>query len=470
MSYSLASSAEASRSEPSPIPPKPGSTSNQPAGASLYEVPCRPRTQPSPDLPEHPQPADDENEPVDRPATSRKSEPPGLSLKSEPDSTRKTTHRDTKSRPSYAQSQTEEALISAVHDYGDLPTYADVNNADESTLRRLAKELLFVAQQGRISASYHKLQDSLHSLANDTRAKTEDEDEVVAGQPGTTPDQTDKCTGQTGPVADPSGTPFGHAFEHVAEVENTNTELRQALEEASQTLDQENERLELLVDENRRLKDRIRSNRVHFNIIMQEWKRPSISWTSPWGPVSKHMPPPSKRKLSYVEETPHDPISTILVADQMLSNEQREVPVTPPSNILGKFSSPAHRSGTSSMWRLSGDRFREGEQTMRDEEGYVERDSYDSDATLLASDVEESDNGENGQGYPRAIDILNPPMQSPISPDEVRPIERHLPSTGLRQQRLFGQVQKPTTAAQTTHSTWRSAKRSKIGVEQSIER
>lgn len=217
----------------------------------------------------------------------------------------------------------EQTLCAAYGASDDLPTIRELNDADESALRKYARDLLGIAQENRVSASHFKLQNSLLSMTNSDALKRAEVEQQLARREIEILQSDEYRNRRLSPVKSslPQQMQLDVAFRHIKNLEEDNMTLEKKLHQAKRLITKEGERCELLTEENLRLKKRIRDNREHFSQMLDDSPRAT--------PRPEFLTPQRKTSRSQVHGVGHSPFAALLAADQVLSQESRAAPIQP---------------------------------------------------------------------------------------------------------------------------------------------
>ncbi|KAJ5747969.1 uncharacterized protein N7511_009665 [Penicillium nucicola] len=288
----------------------------------------------------------------------------------------------------------DKSLCDAYGASENLPTTEEIDNASETQLRIIAKDLLAVAQESRMSALHFKLQNSLVSFASNEAVKRAGVEHQLAKREVEIL-QSAEYRGRSHPVelvtprpSQPTVTAdYLAALQRSQELEKLNAILDSRLRKAKRAIeDATAESLELR-DKNEMLRRRIGDNRKHFSQIFN------------YGTMSPTM----QNELHSICNGEHtDGLAALLYADKITnqtnnygSHSVTSVPVTP-NHPKSQYLSPRGPS--------------------RD-------DHYDSDSTVSLS---ASEAAEDGHDSPHLHIRSTVPK-----------------SSTLLQTKLFGQIKKP---------------------------
>lgn len=336
----------------------------------------------------------------------------------------------------------------------NLPTPADIDNADEEHVRKLAKELLAVAQEYRMSASHFKLQHSLLSLTSSEAVKRAEVEQQLARREVEIL-QSEEYRNRKAVTVERSPQPTESprpdtTRDRIKELEQMNATLERRLHRAKRLIEEDGDKYELLLEENNRLKKRIRDNREHFTLMLDHGSlssSPRAEFASP-----RHNRPGAR------PESNQDPFAALLAADQVLSRDPGSVPSTPArSRDHRNFNGHSRGSHSLSSLPLTPARQRndsggqthfvtptqKSHTTFQAQES-AERDRHDRDSTISVSDVEEEamtdDDVPASQASSLATSMLR---RHPGSSQEEPSIPANIgKSSTLLQSKLFGHVKK----------------------------
>ncbi|KAJ5683144.1 hypothetical protein N7462_006309 [Penicillium macrosclerotiorum] len=294
----------------------------------------------------------------------------------------------------------DKSLCDAYGASENLPTLEQIDNATEAQLRSMAKDLLAVAQEARMSALHFKLQNSLVSFASNEAVKRAEVEHQLAKREVEIL-QSAEYRSRSRP-AEPmtprhsqsvSTEDYLTTVHRLQELESVNAVLDRRLRHAKRAIDDATARSFELTEQNDMLKRRIADNRIHFSQIYNN------------GCFSPNM----QNELHTICRGEHtDGLAALLFAD--------------------KFTNRIHEShssyGTHSSLPVTPNQPRSAGQ----DRSYLTparnaRDQYDTDSTVSLS-APESEDEELGAHHPH--------MRTTV------------PKTStLLQTKLFGQVKKP---------------------------
>lgn len=410
------------------------------------------------------------------PASSSDMTPPPSS-QMQPDAVTPVTRRHSNSNPLLASppATINQTLCAAYGASDNLPSVQDLDDADEEQLRAMAKDLLSVAQESRMTAAHFKLQHSLlHITSSEAVKRAEVEHKLARREVEIL--QSEEYRNRHGQAAlnTPQPSPNNQleaALKHNKDLENTNSTLERRLHHAKKLIEDEKDRFELLTEENSLLKKRIRDNRDHFTRMLDNGSlasSPRTEFQTPRHKASPRYPESARSHASKVNG--QDPFAALLAADQVLNGEAASVPSTPTRNKAPKQKQhQSHTRGTHSLSSLPATPSRAAHasndsryitpiskrhinsqlaysppasQTIQEED--VDHDRHDRDSTISASDVEEAvtdDDVPASQASSLATSMLR---RFPGSSQGEVPVPANIgKSSTLLQSKIFGQVKKP---------------------------
>jgi hypothetical protein len=286
----------------------------------------------------------------------------------------------------------DKSLCDAYGASENLPTMEQIDTASEAQLRIIAKDLLTVARESRMSALHFKLQNSLVSFASNEAVKRAEVEHQLAKREVEII-QSDEYQSRSRPAGltpkQPQSTSspgYLSAMQRSQELEEQNTVLERRLRNAKRAIDDATSRTIDLEEQNLMLKQRIGDNRKHFTQIF------SYGTMSPGTQNEIH-------NMCHGEHT--DGLAALLYADKLTNqthaygaSSATSVPVTP-NQSKNDYLTPM---------------------------GHPRDNHYDSDSTVSLSASEAAE-------------------RSMPSPQQMRSTVPK--SSTLLQTKLFGQVQKP---------------------------
>ncbi|KAK2739268.1 hypothetical protein FQN57_006603 [Myotisia sp. PD_48] len=370
-----------------------------------------------------------------------------------------------------------------------LPSLHDIDSADEDALRKISHELLVVAQEYRMSAAHYKLQNSLMSLTSNEAVKRAEVEQQLARREVEIL-QSDEYKNRRGLTQSFSQLSQNDeliaARERIHALEQRNTLFERRIHRAKQIIEEKSDQYELLLEENSRLKKRIRDNREHFTLMMDRGgplpSSPHIEYLTPQRKTTQRDPD-SARPNAATRLGSQDLLATLLAADQVLHGDAASVQSSPAKHRNVR-NPRGHTRGAHSMSSLAPPPSRSTGPTLSSQShlftpvnnnGNIRRsalrdfdspspavkyigghdddlDRHDRDSTISASDVEEAVTDEElpaSQASSLATSMLRrypgpPSQEEPSIPPNISK------SSAILQSKLFGHVKKagldhPTT-------------------------
>nr|KMM68688.1 hypothetical protein CPAG_05012 [Coccidioides posadasii RMSCC 3488] len=233
-----------------------------------------------------------------------------------------------------------------------LPTSTDIEDADTESLRKMAKGLLAVAQESRMSAAHFKLQHSLLSLTSSEAIKRAEVEQQLAKREIEILQSADyrsrqNLMRQTSPHPQLNAD-LEAAVHRIKELEHANMTLDRRLRRAKKLIEEHAGKYGLLEEENGLLKQRIRENRVHFTQLMDQGSISSSPRTEFNTPHRKPIPDGARSHISRVGS--HHPFAALLAADQVLNGESASI--KSPVSKKNSQKNHGHARGTHSLSSL----------------------------------------------------------------------------------------------------------------------
>ncbi|KAL5044451.1 hypothetical protein BDW71DRAFT_186004 [Aspergillus fruticulosus] len=327
----------------------------------------------------------------------------------------------------------QETLCAAYGASENLPTNDEIETADEGKLRTMAKELLAVAREARVSALHFKLQYGLLSFRSNVAIKRAEVEHKLARREAEILQSAEYRSRHSLPDTEPTPSPLNVELELAVkrnqELERTNAILDRRLRRVKKLIEKEQDRSDQLREENQLLKKRIRENREHFSRMIEH------------GPMSPAAPP--QRGLDSSDNS--HPFAALLAADRVL-NRESSVTFTPRRHKPYRQHSNGHVRGSHSLSSLPitpSEGRKRGQYVTPGRES--SDDNRDRDSTISASDAEEAETEEDiasSQAPSLATSMLR--RNYPAIQRDTRGAVKSAPiSSTLLQTKLFGQVRKP---------------------------
>ncbi|KAL4803926.1 hypothetical protein BDV18DRAFT_143484 [Aspergillus unguis] len=345
----------------------------------------------------------------------------------------------------------EESLCAAYGASENLPTTDDIDTADDVKLRAIAKELLGVAREARVSALHFKLQYGLLSFRSNVAIKRAEVEHKLARREAEILQSTEYRSRhvplEVEPVPQTSNLELELAVKRNQELDKVNATLDKRLRRAKKLIEQEKDQSDMLREENQLLKKRIKENREHFSRMIEHGP------LSP-GPHARAQTPHRRTLPQFVDSGDHhvhrsdhsNPFAALLAADRVL-NRESSVASTPHRHGEHRQHSNGHTRGSHSLSSLPITPSQS--RKIHHESHYATpgRDSSeirDRDSTISASDIEEAETEEDipaSQAGSLATSMLR--HNRAVTQQEMRSVANTAPrSSTLLQTKLFGQVRK----------------------------
>ncbi|KAL3460544.1 hypothetical protein BJX64DRAFT_262935 [Aspergillus heterothallicus] len=346
----------------------------------------------------------------------------------------------------------EETLCAAYGASKNLPTADDIDSASETKLRVIAKELLGVARESRVSALHFKLQYGLLEFRSNVAIQRAEVEHKLARREAEILQSTEYRNRQVPPESAPtpkvSNVELELAIKRNQELEKVNATLDRRLRRAKKLIEQEKDKSDLLREENQALKKRIRENREHFSRMIEH------------GPLSPSpqagTQTPHRRSLQHLVDSgdhvhrsdSNNPFAALLAADRVLNRESSSVTLTPNRHRTHRHHSNGHLRGSHSLSSLPMTPSQTQKLQQKSPYATPARDTSDEnrdrDSTISASDIEEAETEEDvptSQAGSLASSMLR---RNPSGfQRDIRTAAGTVPkSSTLLQTKLFGQVRK----------------------------
>lgn len=225
------------------------------------------------------------------------------------------------------------------------PNAEEVAKMPEAQMREMLNEVIAALGDSRMSLAHTKLQLNLLQIETAEAAQRAEAEhdltrrEVEVLQAGS-PEMRLRLTMQPDPRS-PLAQVQRHletTITHSQELEGDNAVLQRRLKQAKKVIKHLDGKNAQLVEDNRRLRDRIRQNREHFNGLRQPF---------PDAPATE---PLLQRKSPSAATRSRNPLDALLMADQILHGEPTSLPTTPSPHRAIRYS--GHTRGTHSLSSL----------------------------------------------------------------------------------------------------------------------
>ncbi|KAJ9668090.1 hypothetical protein H2201_001896 [Coniosporium apollinis] len=360
----------------------------------------------------------------------------------------------------------------------DLLTTDRIHNASVEELRIIADELLVALREARTAAAHFKLQYNMLSIdSTEVSNRMGVELELVQREVDVLQQAEERRRGSTmasahrgfeQAVSQANAETLNELSRHCQSLQNDNEELRAMLEQSQEVAERREGEITKLVEENERLRGRIRKNREHVNGLIEHMHHkspPQSTFATP------HQTP--RRAANFRGGDPgssgsrrQQPFEALLLADKMLSQETATAPSTPSrpptkqrlGHAQGLHPSPSVLSTPSRVRPFDANRVLPRTPPAFSAANVpstappalcpskpIRRDS--SDSTITASSVEGEGAYANreevteSQATRSATDLLRRSMNS--TPASFEKASQASTSAGAVQSKIFGHVRKP---------------------------
>ncbi|KAE8373203.1 hypothetical protein BDV26DRAFT_73302 [Aspergillus bertholletiae] len=340
----------------------------------------------------------------------------------------------------------EKTLYAAYGASENLPTAEEIDTADESKLRAIAKELLGVAQEARMSALHFKLQNSLLSFTSNEAIKRAEVEHKLARREVEILQSSEyrRRHSETKPPQQIANVELEIALKRNQELERVNATLDRRLRRAKKLIDQEKVKSDRLGEENSLLKGRIRDNRKHLSLMIEHG---SLS-PSPQTEIQTHRKPVlhfTDNSHHMTGDENHNPFAALLAADRVLNRESPSAISTSNQNGAHQHFGDHHMRGTHSLpsHPMTPSRSR----AVQPENQYFtpNKDSQhqcrDRDSTISASDTEEAETEDDAPSHSDPVET-SMFRHSRSAYQNFMGVSNVPKSSTLLQTTLFGQIRK----------------------------
>lgn len=354
----------------------------------------------------------------------------------------------------------EKTLCAAYGASENLPTADEIDMASESQLRSIAKDLLGVAQESRMSALHFKLQNSLLSFSSNEAIKRAEVEQQLARREVEIL-QSSEYRSRNGPAEIKPLQPISNAelelsLKRNQDLERTNDTLDRRLRRAKKVIEQEKVKFDLLKEENQRLKERIRDNRQHFSLMIEHGSMslsPHTEIHTPHrAPVRQFSDNSNNNGSHHMGRDENDAFAALLAADRVLNHrDSASVTSTPNHHHVPRHHFHGDMYSTHSYPRTPArsQPVHQSQQYLTPVGNAHDDERYERDSTISASDIEEAETEEEEKVTDsRASSLATNMLRS--NPGSGRQGTRSAASapksSTLLQTKLFGQVKKPSAA------------------------
>ncbi|KAN0117640.1 hypothetical protein V8E51_003617 [Hyaloscypha variabilis] len=242
------------------------------------------------------------------------------------------------------------------------PTEEQILNASAEELQHMLKAVLaenstlgVIVGEARMSAAHYKLQHTLLTIESEDALKRMEVEQDMTRREIEVLQENRRDSASSEYIK--------KIKEYCKNVEDENAALHRRVEKAKRLIEDKEDQLIDAQEEIRRLQDRIRTNREHFNILRSPGGPLHIS-TPKTGPSTpqqyrntpKHTPATNRSSVRYVRERTQDnqeKFNALILAGSVLSQENNSTPSTP---IIGRRPEPRtpsrHNRGAQSLSSL----------------------------------------------------------------------------------------------------------------------
>jgi type II secretory pathway component PulJ len=300
-----------------------------------------------------------------------------------------------------------------------------------------------------MSALHFKLQNSLLSFTSNEAIKRAEVEHQLARREVEILQSSEYRNRHGPPEVKPlqpiSNVELEAALKRNQELERVNATLDRRLRRAKKLIEQEKQKSELLMEENGRLKNRIRENREHFSWMIERGSLSPSPRTQSRTPQRKPVPHFHDSTSPNMSRGESHPFAALLAADRVLNRESSDFQSSP-QRMRPRQHSNGHVRGTHSLSSLP--MTPSQSRTTREHLFFTptrntQEEQRDRDSTISASDIEEADTEEDipaSQADSPATSMLRP--DPGVSQQETRAAAIAPKTSTLLQTKLFGQVRK----------------------------
>ncbi|KAE8414302.1 hypothetical protein BDV36DRAFT_265548 [Aspergillus pseudocaelatus] len=341
----------------------------------------------------------------------------------------------------------EKTLCVAYGASENLPAAEEIDTADESKLRAIAKELLGVAQEARMSALHFKLQNSLLSFTSNEAIKRAEVEHKLARREVEILQSSEyrRRHSETKPLQQIANVELELALKRNQELERVNATLDRRLRRAKKLIDQEKVKSDKLGEENSLLKGRIRDNRKHLSLMIEHGSLSPSPQTEIQTPLRKSVPHFADNSHHMTSDDNHNPFAALLAADRVLNRESPSAMPTSNQNATQQQFDSHHVRGAHPLPSIpmtpSRSRIAQQESQYFTPNKISQRQRRDRDSTISASDTEEAESDDDA---PSHADLVSTNMfrHSRSDHQNVTRVANAPKSSTLLQTTLFGQIRK----------------------------
>ncbi|KAB8258884.1 hypothetical protein BDV32DRAFT_125070 [Aspergillus pseudonomiae] len=341
----------------------------------------------------------------------------------------------------------EKTLCVAYGASENLPTAEEIDTADESKLRAIAKELLGVAQEARMSALHFKLQNSLLSFTSNEAIKRAEVEHKLARREVEILQSSEyrRRHSETKPPQQIANVELELALKRNQELERVNATLDRRLRRAKKLIDQEKVKSDRLGEENSLLKDRIRDNRKHLSLMIEHGSLSPSPQNEIQTPHRKSVPHFADNSHHMTRDENHNPFAALLAADRVLNRESPSAISTSNQNGAQQQFGNHHVRGAHSLSSLPMTPSRSRVAQQESQHFTPNKDSQhqhrDRDSTISASDTEGAETEDDAPSRTGSV-ATNMFRHGHSDHQNATRVANAPKSSTLLQTTLFGQVRK----------------------------
>lgn len=219
-------------------------------------------------------------------------------------------------------------------------TLDQINGAAPDELRDMVAELMIALRKSRTSAAHHKLQynmlcidsaEAQNRMAVELAMAQREVEVLQQAEERRRSDMASPNQSQQQPVSPANAALLNEMSRHIQILQQENEELRSMLDHSKRATEHREGEIATLVEENDRLRGRIRKNRDHLNGILgdvYDTNSPMSITSTPRYPNT----PRSRNRGHTVSDTSNrgkQAFEALLLADKMLSEKTTTAPTTP---------------------------------------------------------------------------------------------------------------------------------------------
>ncbi|RFU33633.1 hypothetical protein B7463_g2691, partial [Scytalidium lignicola] len=223
------------------------------------------------------------------------------------------------------------------------PTYQQISEASEDDLRAMLNtalaentQLEIAVREARMSAAHYKLQFNMLSIETEEAAKRMEVEHNMTRREVAILQQASQNRAES---STPRQDYLAKVIAHCQALEEENAATQHRLSRAKKLIEMKDDEIEAVKEEKRQCLQRIKENREHLNLLRSPGgifhvATPKIAPSSyPATPqqyrtTPKHTPT-TGRSIRHTRDHSQEPFAALLLADQVLSQENNSAPSTP---------------------------------------------------------------------------------------------------------------------------------------------